>query len=206
MATHCWPFVGIQRSSIHLRHKETAMRNFEIFFVISPNKLLNKQLSCWWFEAPWQPRDVTVLYSACARDVIKWKHFPRYWPFVRGIHRPPVVPLTKVSDTDPLCLLWSAPEQTVQQTIEALVIWNAIALIMTSLWWVCLQDDVHGVPAGRDGGSVRESALPGCVRQRGAGTSDRSHGEQGAGEGPGSTLGREQREGSTSVVTCGLFY
>ena len=21
-------------------------------------------------------------------DVIKWKHFPRYWPFVRGIHRP----------------------------------------------------------------------------------------------------------------------
>ena len=21
---------------------------------------------------------------------IKWKHFPRYWPFVRGIHRPPV--------------------------------------------------------------------------------------------------------------------
>ena len=23
-------------------------------------------------------------------DVIKWKHFPRYWPFVRGIHRCPV--------------------------------------------------------------------------------------------------------------------
>ena len=23
-------------------------------------------------------------------DVIKWKHFPRYWPFVLGIHRPPV--------------------------------------------------------------------------------------------------------------------
>ena len=23
-------------------------------------------------------------------DVIKWKHFPRNWPFVRGIHRPPV--------------------------------------------------------------------------------------------------------------------
>ena len=27
-------------------------------------------------------------------DVIKWKHFPRHWPFVRGIHG----------------LLWSAPE------------------------------------------------------------------------------------------------
>ena len=23
-------------------------------------------------------------------DVIKWKQFPRYWPFVRGIHRSPV--------------------------------------------------------------------------------------------------------------------
>ena len=25
-------------------------------------------------------------------DVIKWKHFPHYWPFVRGIHRSPVNP------------------------------------------------------------------------------------------------------------------
>ena len=37
-----------------------------------------------------------------------WRHqmetFPRYWPFVRGIHRS--------------CFLWSAPEQTVEQTIE----------------------------------------------------------------------------------------
>ena len=23
-------------------------------------------------------------------DVMKWKHFPRYWPFVGGIHRSPV--------------------------------------------------------------------------------------------------------------------
>ena len=23
-------------------------------------------------------------------DVIKWKHFPHYWPFVRGIHQSPV--------------------------------------------------------------------------------------------------------------------
>ena len=29
------------------------------------------------------------------RDVIKWKHFPRYWPFVRGIHRPPMNSLHK---------------------------------------------------------------------------------------------------------------
>ena len=23
-------------------------------------------------------------------NVIKWRHFPRYWPFMLGIHRPPV--------------------------------------------------------------------------------------------------------------------
>ena len=27
----------------------------------------------------------------CLHDyVVKWKHFPRYWPFLRGIHRSPV--------------------------------------------------------------------------------------------------------------------
>ena len=28
-------------------------------------------------------------------DVIRWKHFPCYWPFVRGIHRSPVNSLHK---------------------------------------------------------------------------------------------------------------
>ena len=28
-------------------------------------------------------------------DVTKWKHFPRHWPFVRGIHRSPVNSLYK---------------------------------------------------------------------------------------------------------------
>ena len=29
-------------------------------------------------------------FKASHGDVIKWKHFPRYWPFVRGIHWSPV--------------------------------------------------------------------------------------------------------------------
>ena len=33
--------------------------------------------------------NVTML-SPDHDDVIKWKHFSRYWPFVRGIHRCPV--------------------------------------------------------------------------------------------------------------------
>ena len=66
-------------------------------------------------------------------DVIKWKHFPRYWPFVRGIHRSPVNSPHKASDAELWCLLWSVPEQTVAQTIDMPVIWDAIALITTPL-------------------------------------------------------------------------
>ena len=39
-----------------------------------------------------QERDVSssTLVFIPHHDVIKWKHFPRNWPFVRGIHRSPV--------------------------------------------------------------------------------------------------------------------
>ena len=43
------------------------------------------------------------------------------------------IPLTKTSDMEPWCFLSSAPEETVEQTLETLVISYAIALIMTSL-------------------------------------------------------------------------
>ena len=31
-----------------------------------------------------------LYYTVIHDDVIKWKHIPRYWPFVWGIHRSPV--------------------------------------------------------------------------------------------------------------------
>ena len=43
-------------------------------------------------------------------DVIKWKHFPRHWPFVRGIHPAPVNSPHKASDAELWCSLWSALE------------------------------------------------------------------------------------------------
>ena len=42
------------------------------------------------------------------------------------------VPQTKASDAELWCLLWSAPEYTVECTIVRLVIWDPIAPIMTS--------------------------------------------------------------------------
>ena len=32
---------------------------------------------------------ITKTHTDTHDDVIKWKHFPRYWPLVRGIHRSP---------------------------------------------------------------------------------------------------------------------
>ena len=59
---------------------------------------------------------------------------PRYWLFMRGIHRWPVNSPHKGQWRGPV-MFWSAPQQTADQTLETPVIWIAIALFMTSLWW-----------------------------------------------------------------------
>ena len=43
------------------------------------------------------------------------------------------ISLTKASGAKLWCFLWPSPEQTVEQTIETSVIWDAIAPIMTTL-------------------------------------------------------------------------
>ena len=45
------------------------------------------------------------------------------------------IALTKASDAELWWFLWSVPAQMVKQTTERPVIWDAIALIMTSLLW-----------------------------------------------------------------------
>ena len=58
--------------------------------------------------------DVTVIMSAVISrhdDVIKWKHFPRYWPFVRGIPRQR--PVTRSFDVFfDLCLIKRLSKQS----------------------------------------------------------------------------------------------
>ena len=90
-------------------------------------------------------------------DVIKWKHFPRYWPFVRGIHRSPVKSPHKGQWRGVLALCegnspvpGEIPSQRpvtrsfdvffdlrlnkrLSKTIVRLMNWDAIALIMTSV-------------------------------------------------------------------------
>ena len=52
------------------------------------------------FQIPQIWKHLNVITKECNwrlnhDDVIKWKHFPRYWPFVRRIHRSPVNSLHK---------------------------------------------------------------------------------------------------------------
>ena len=88
-----------------------------------------------------------VLFSMCGRSMILMEHYEKYflimmssngnmfritgplWGEFTG-HR--WIPLTKASFAELWCFVWSSPEQTVDQTTETLVIWDAIALNMTS--------------------------------------------------------------------------
>ena len=72
--------------------------------------------------------------KSIGNEVIKWKHFPRYWPFVRGIHKGNPWVTGEVPSQRPvtpaLCFLWFAPGRLSQQWRRR---WDAITLIMTSL-------------------------------------------------------------------------
>ena len=43
-------------------------------------------------------------------DVIKWEHFPRYWPLCGEFTGPRWIPRTKASDAELCYFLWSLPE------------------------------------------------------------------------------------------------
>ena len=75
----------------------------------------------------WVSRNISFMMTSSDES------FPRYWPFVREIHRSSVDFPHKGPVTRGLMVLWFAPEQTVEKTIGTTVIWDAIALIMTSL-------------------------------------------------------------------------
>ena len=49
----------------------------------------------------------------------------------------------KASDMELWCFLWSAPEQTSEQTNETPVIWDAIALVVTMITVMSGQNSYH---------------------------------------------------------------
>ena len=53
---HYWPCV--RESTARSLHRRPLMPSFDAFVVVSQNMPLNKQLSCRWFQPPW---DVTIM-------------------------------------------------------------------------------------------------------------------------------------------------
>ena len=88
-----WVYIVIDWISHHNTQCTQLMYNF------STSRYLSQ---CWpWYMLPYGftgPHKVNQylnsLEISCKLklhdNVIKWKHFPRYWPFVRGIHRSPM--------------------------------------------------------------------------------------------------------------------
>ena len=67
--------------------------------VASESTALTMTMKCLETKSQWpMPNNLDYLHYQCRKmiekanhdDVIKWKNFPRYWPFVRGIHRSPL--------------------------------------------------------------------------------------------------------------------
>ena len=64
-----------------------------------------QQINRWYFLR--HNVTITLRFKIIHDDVIKWKHFPRYWPFVRGIHWSRWIPRTKASDAELWALMFS---------------------------------------------------------------------------------------------------
>ena len=91
-------FKQLSRKSIKIPHRATHMVIFctrvwhhSALWLIFYQPLVHKETA--WFTT--SPLLMTICFIAHHDDVIKWKHFPRYWPFVRGIHRSRWIPRTK---------------------------------------------------------------------------------------------------------------
>ena len=67
-----------------LRHPETLIRTGIIWDKGTDAWINSNKNRCRWMLS------IIHALNSNSDDVIKWKHFPRYWPFVRGIHRSPV--------------------------------------------------------------------------------------------------------------------
>ena len=78
-------------------------------------------------------------------EIIKWKYFPRYWPFVRGIHRSPVDSLHKGQWRGALMfsliLAWTNSSTVEQNTVECR--YNAVQYCKILHKW--LQEQRHNI-------------------------------------------------------------
>ena len=119
-------------------HTKASDAGLWYFFDVRPNKQLSKQSWGWWFEtlssSIWRHRnDRTYSFLGCLMVTSSNGNILRATGPLRGEFTGHWwIPLTRASDAELWCFLWSAPGKRLKN-IETPVIWYAIVLIMTSL-------------------------------------------------------------------------
>ena len=89
-----WRHLGVMASQI--TGNWTVCSNIQVYnkkTIKAPHNCTEKSANHRYIpltKGQWCENRYHAMTSPWHDDVIKWKHFPRYWPFVRGIHRSPV--------------------------------------------------------------------------------------------------------------------
>ena len=87
-------FLNTLRSFDLMKHLKFSLYRQDIFNCMDNLFSVRPKLAKLWSvkkDMPILPRSPLMIdILNIHEDVIRWKHFPRYWPFVRGIHRSPV--------------------------------------------------------------------------------------------------------------------
>ena len=101
---------------VHILLKSVANGSFENKLAFCTYDALSSAI----VKAVMRNEHVSDLIIFSHDDVIKWKHFPRYWPSVRGIQRSTVNSLTKASDVEfsLICLKKRLSKQLIRRWFE----------------------------------------------------------------------------------------
>ena len=143
--TKCWDVVNCPRgtnfSEILTENHTFSLKKTHLImssgkwwlFCLGLNVLMVAPRVCCRYHIDHHKNSYNHITAVCYHnDVIKWKHFPRYWPFIRGIHRSRWIPHTKASDAELWCLFDLRPKKNGWVKMVRLLIWDAIVPIMTS--------------------------------------------------------------------------
>ena len=99
---------SIWQFSCHWWHRKLSLRQLTVSPVTT--KLSNwRLLGFQWY---------TFYGIFCHDDVIKWEHFPRYCPLCGEFIGHWWIPLTKASDAELWCFLWSISKQSRRRWFE----------------------------------------------------------------------------------------
>ena len=119
MTRNFYVFLFAHKQTLEINRNAGDLRRHRTYYdftVMCMDMGLSVYFVAWWHH---QMETCSALLAFCAGNSSVTGEFPAQ------------MPVTRIFDV--CCLLWSAPELPVAQTMETLVIWNGTALTMTSL-------------------------------------------------------------------------